>query len=58
MRVSDSSVIWDDLEGILVASLLAKFRMLDNERCKGVGCPHIHLQLYNTMMRAHGLDES
>ena len=58
LRVSDSLATQDDLEGILVDSLLAKFGMPDIERYKGVGCPRIHLRLYITMMRAHGLDES
>ncbi|RVW80009.1 hypothetical protein CK203_047481 [Vitis vinifera] len=51
-------IAWDDLESIPVASLPAKFRMLDIERYTSVGCPRIHLRLYNTVMRAHGLDES
>ena len=54
----DGSTIWDDLEGMSVASLPAKFRMLDIKRYMGIGCPRIHLRLYSTMMRAHGLDES
>ena len=58
MRVSDGSVVWDDFEGMLVASLLAKFRMSDIERYTGIGCPHIHLRLYSIVIRAHGLDES
>ena len=58
LRVSDSSTIWDDHEGMLVANLLAKFRMSDIERYTIIGCPHIHLRLYSTVMRAHGLDES
>ena len=41
-----------------MASLLAKFRMLEIERYMGIGCPHIHLRLYNMVMRAHGLDEA
>ena len=56
--MSDGSVIWDDFEGMPVASLSAKFRMLDIERYTGMGCPHIHLRLYSTVMRAHALDES
>ena len=28
------------------------------ERYSGVGCPRIHLKVYSTLMRAHGLDES
>ena len=58
MRVSDGSVVWDDFEGMPVASLPAKFRMLDIERYTSIGCPCIHLRLYNTVIRAHGLDES
>ena len=49
---------WDDFEGIPVASLPAKFKMPDIERYIGIGCPRLHLRLYSTMMRAHGLDES
>ena len=40
-----------------VASLPTKFRMPDIERYTGIGCPRIHLRLYSTVMRAHGLDE-
>ena len=58
MRVSDGSDVWDDLEGMPVASLPVKFRMPDIERYTGIGCPRIHLRLYSTMMRAHGLDEA
>ena len=58
LRVFDGSAVWDDLEGMLVASLLAKFNMSDIERYTGIGCPRIHLRLYNTVMRAHKLDES
>nr|CAN76542.1 hypothetical protein VITISV_037553 [Vitis vinifera] len=43
---------------MLVASLSAKFRMPDIERYTGIGCPRIHLRLYSTVMRVHGLDES
>ncbi|KAL6319661.1 hypothetical protein AAG906_026709 [Vitis piasezkii] len=58
LRVSDGSAIWDDLEGMPVASLPAKFKMLDIKRYTGIGCPRIHLRLYSTVMRAHGLDKS
>ena len=57
LRVSDGSAVWDDLEGMPVASLPAKFRMPDIEKYTGIGCPCIHLRLYSTVMRAHGLDE-
>ena len=58
LGVFDNSTILDDLEGILVASLPAKFRMLDIKRYTSVGYPRIHLRLYSTVMKAHGLDES
>ena len=58
LRVSDNSVVWDDLDSIPMDNLLAKFRMLDIKRNMGVGCPYIHFRLYKTVMRAHGLDES
>ncbi|RVW18654.1 hypothetical protein CK203_102657 [Vitis vinifera] len=54
----NSSATWDDLEGMLVASLSTKFRMPEIERYAGIGCPRIHLRFYSTVMRAHGLDES
>ncbi|KAL6335101.1 hypothetical protein AAG906_026481 [Vitis piasezkii] len=58
MRVSDGSVVWDDFEGMPVASLSTKFRMPDIERYTSNGCPCLHFRLYSTVMRAHGLDES
>ena len=41
-----------------MASLPAKFRMPKIERYTGIGCPHIHLRRYSTVMRAHDLDEA
>ena len=58
MRTSDRAVTWEDFDGALVASLSTKFRMPKIERYIGIGCPHIHLRLYSTIMRAHGLDEA
>nr|CAN73317.1 hypothetical protein VITISV_043334 [Vitis vinifera] len=58
LRVSDSPTAWDDLESILMANLSTKFRILDIEKYTGIGYPHIHLQIYNIVMRAHRLDES
>ncbi|RVW80502.1 DEAD-box ATP-dependent RNA helicase 51 [Vitis vinifera] len=55
MRVSDGSVVWDDFGGMPVASLPAKFRMPDIERYTSIGCLRLHLRLYSTVMRAHGL---
>ena len=57
LRVSNNSTTLDDLEGIPMASLPAKFRMLDIERYTGIGCPHIHIRLYSTVMRAYRLNE-
>ncbi|RVW12674.1 hypothetical protein CK203_116471 [Vitis vinifera] len=48
----------DDRDDIPEASLPAKFRMPDIERYSGIGCPKIHLRLYNTVMRAHGIDDA
>ena len=58
MKILDKAITWEDFDGALVASLLAKFRMPEIERYMGIGCPHIHLRLYSTIMRAHGLDET
>ena len=58
MRASDENVTWEDFNGTPVASLLAKFRMLEIERYTGIGCPCIHLRLYSTVMRTHGLNEA
>ena len=58
MRVSDGGMAWDDFDGLPVASLPTKFRMPEIERYTGIGCPRIHLRLYSTVMRAHGLDEA
>ena len=41
-----------------MASLPAKFRMPEIERYMGIGYPCIHLRLYSTVLRAHGLDEA
>ena len=58
IRLQDGGFTWDDRDGIPAASLPAKFRMPDIERCSGIGCPNIHLRLYNTIMRAHGIDDA
>ncbi|RVW88104.1 hypothetical protein CK203_042912 [Vitis vinifera] len=50
------ALTWEDFDGVPVPSLPAKFRMLKIERYTGIGCPCIHLRLYTTIMRAHGLD--
>ena len=58
LRTSDRAITWEDLDGAPVTSLPAKFRMPEIERYTGIGCPYIHLRLYSTIMRAHGLDEA
>ena len=58
LRTSDKAVTWEDFDGEPVASLPAKFRMLEIERYTGIGCPRIHLSLYSTIMRAHRLDDT
>nr|CAN74716.1 hypothetical protein VITISV_033046 [Vitis vinifera] len=54
----DGQQTQQDFDGAPVASLPAKFRMPEIERYAGIGCPRIHLRLYSTVMRAHGLDEA
>ena len=58
IRVSDGAISWDDFDGAPVASLPTQFRMLEIERYMGIGCPKIHLRLYSSVMRPHGLDEA
>ena len=49
---------WNDRDGVPAASLPTKFCMPDIERYSGIGCPKIHLRLYNIVMRAHGIDDA
>ena len=58
IRLQDRGLTWDDRDGIPVASLPAKFRMLDIECSSGIDCLKINLRLYNTVMRAHGIDDA
>ncbi|XP_034693534.1 uncharacterized protein LOC117920231 [Vitis riparia] len=58
IRLQDRGLTWDDRDGIPAASLPAKFRMPDIERYSGIDCPKIHLRLYSTVMRAHGIDDA
>ena len=41
-----------------MVALPVEFRMPDIERYTGIGCPRIHLQLYNAVMRGLRLDEA
>ena len=58
LRTSEGLADWDDFDGTLTAGLPAKFMMPEMERYLGVSYPRIHLKVYSTLMRAHGLDES
>ncbi|RVW49199.1 hypothetical protein CK203_087457 [Vitis vinifera] len=58
LRTLDKAITWEDFDGAPVASLPAKFRLPEIERYTGIGCHRIHLRLYSTIMRAHGLDEA
>ena len=58
VRVSNGAISWDDFDEAPMASLPTQFRMPDIERYMGIGCPKIHLRLYSSVMRAHGLDEA
>ena len=40
-----------------MAALPVEFCIPDIEKYTGIGCPHIHLQLYNVAMLGHRLDE-
>ena len=58
IKLQDGGLTWDDRDGIPVANLPVKFCMPDIERYSGIGCPKIHLRLYNTVMRAHRIDDA
>ena len=58
LHVSDEVMSWDGYDDFSVATLPVEFRMPDIERYMGIRCPHIHLQLYNVVMRRHILDEA
>ena len=58
LHVSDGVIGWDGYDDLPVAALPVEFRMPDIERYTGIGCPRIHLQLYNAVMCGHRLDEA
>ena len=58
LHVSDGVIGWDGYDDLLVAALPVEFRMPDIERYFGIGCPCIHLRLYNAVMRGHRLNEA
>ena len=58
MRDPNETISWDDTDDMPVATLPVGFRIPEIERYTSVGCPRIHLRLYNIVMRALGLDEA
>ena len=58
LHVSDGVIGWEGYDDLLVAALPVEFHMSDIERYTGIECPRIHLQLYNTIIREHRLDEA
>ena len=58
LHVSDGVIGWDGYDDLPVAALPVEFLMPDIERYTGIGCPHIHFQLYSAVMRGHRLDEA
>ena len=58
LHVSDGVMSWDGYDDLPVVTLPVQFHMPDIERCTGIGCPYIHLQLYNVVMLGHRLEEA
>ncbi|KAL6346997.1 hypothetical protein AAG906_012248 [Vitis piasezkii] len=53
-----SSPIVTTTDDTRLADLPTKFCMPDIEHYNGIGCPKIHLRLYNIVMRAHGINNA
>lgn len=49
---------WDYFDSMSEDNLPTKFRMPKIDWYSGIGCLAIYIKLYNTIMRAHGLDKS
>ena len=58
LHVSNGVIGWDGYDDLPVVAFPVEFRMPDIERYTGIGCPRIHLQLYNAVMHGHRLDEA
>ena len=58
LHVYDGVIGWDRYDDLLVVALPVEFCIPDIERYTGIGCPHIHLQLYSAVMHGHRLDEA
>ena len=58
LHVSDGVMSWDGYGDLPVVALPTEFCMPDIKRYIGIGCPRIHLQLYNIVMLGHKLNEA
>ncbi|KAL6315050.1 hypothetical protein AAG906_030897 [Vitis piasezkii] len=58
MRTLDGAITWEDFDGAPMTNLPTRFRMPEIKRYTNIGFSCIHLRLYSTVMRAHGLDEA
>ena len=58
LHVFDVVMGWDGYTDFAVTTLVIEFHMPNIKRYTGIGCPCIHLQLYNAIMREHKLDEA
>ena len=58
LHVSDGVIGWDGYDDLLMAALAVEFCMPNIERYAGIGCPRIHLQLYNLLMLRHRLGKA
>ena len=58
LYVFDGIMGWDGYDDLPIAALLVEFFMPDIEKFTRIGCPCIHLKLYNSVMRRHILEEA
>ena len=58
VRLHEGDLTKDDRDGIQMTSLPTKFYKPNIEWYNGMGCLKIHLRLYSTIMRVHGLDDA
>ena len=56
--LQDGGLTWNDRDGTPMTSLPVKFCMPYIECYSGIGCPKIHLRLYSTVMRVHGINNA
>ena len=58
LHAYDGVMGWGGYDDFPVASLLVEFCIPNIERYIGIECPCIQLQVYNSVMRWHRLDEA